>query len=321
MRPWLLSLWIGLWLPLALPAATNVVAASPAPAATNATSQAVEREYQQLLADDDAAQAEVDRWIQENEKFAAKGAGTPPEELRQRIEGRFASVRKAYQDFLERHPDHAHARLAYGSFLNDTEDEEGAIVQWEKARELDPKNPAAWNNLANAYATRGPVERSFEYYDKAIELNPKESLYYHSLGNVVYLFRSHALKYYYLQDEQQVFDKALALYAKAQQLDPGNFLLASDIAQTYYGIRPLRTNAALQAWHVAFKLAGDETEREGVDLHLARVEMMIGRYDASRQHLDVVTNAAYADLKRRLLRNLEQKLHPAATNSPPPAKP
>ena len=103
----------------------------------------VERQYLKLLADDNVAQEEVDKWILDNEAFARKGAGLPGATLSLRIEQRFAPVRKAYEEFLLLHPEHARARLAFGSFLNDLHEEEAAIQQWEKARELDGKNPAA----------------------------------------------------------------------------------------------------------------------------------------------------------------------------------
>jgi len=280
----------------------------------------VEKEYRKLLDDDDAAQAEVDRWIQENQRFAEKGGGLSHDELRQRIEARFAPVRKAYEDFIQRHPDHARVRLAYGSFLNDIRDENGAEIQWDKARELDPKNPAAWNNLANLYGHRGPVKKAFEYYAKAIELNPLEPVYYHNFGTTVYLFRKDAMEFYGIS-EQQVFDKALELYRKALKLDPNNFPLATDVAQTYYGIKPMRTEAALKAWDYALKIAGDEIERQGVYLHYARIKINAGRFEEARQHLNAVTNAMYDVVKNRLLRTLaERETKPADTNSPPPAQ-
>ena len=55
----------------------------------------VEREYRKLMEDDDAALDEVDKWIQENHSFAAKGAGVPPAELNARIRDRFVPVRRA----------------------------------------------------------------------------------------------------------------------------------------------------------------------------------------------------------------------------------
>ena len=79
-----------------------------------------------------------------------------------------------------------------------------------------------YNNLANLYGHTGPVKKAFEYYAKAIELNPQEPLYYHNFGDTVYLFRKDAMEFYGIT-EQQVYDKALELYSKALKLDPQQF--------------------------------------------------------------------------------------------------
>lgn len=274
----------------------------------------VEKEYQKLLEADDAAQVEVDKWIQENNAATAKGGGASREIFNKRIEDRFAIVRKSYEDFLEKHPDHARAHLAYGSFLLDINDEDRGVAQMEKARQLDPKNPAAWNNLANIYGHHGPVEKAFEYYGKAIELNPIESVYYQNLATMVYLFRPAAMGFYKI-NEQQVFDKALELYKKAVKLDPQNFPLYTDYAQSYYGIKPLRTNDALVAWTNALQIAHDDVERQGVYVHLARIKTMAGQFDEARNQINAITNPMYADLKMRLLKNVDFRENPA-TNAP-----
>src|SRR5205814_4271521 len=237
----------------------------------------VEKGYQNLLEADDAAQEEVDKWIREETAFREQGAGLPDATLKARIEQRFKAVRDTYDAFLQDHPEHARAHLAYGSFLMETHEDEEAVKQMEKARELDPKNPAAWNNLANYYGHRSPVKKAFEYYAKAIDLNPNEPVYYQNLATTVFLFRPDAMEFYQI-DEQQVFDKALALYRKAMKLDPNNFVLASDYAQTYYGIKPIRTDDAIAAWEDALKIAGNNAEREGVYLHLARFKLNAGRF-------------------------------------------
>src|SRR5438445_2049049 len=64
-----------------------------------------EKDYAKLQSLDDAAQAEVEKWRQENQELKARGAGTSEEELKQRIEKRLEIVRKAYEDFLGKHPD------------------------------------------------------------------------------------------------------------------------------------------------------------------------------------------------------------------------
>ena len=271
-----------------------------------------EQELQKVMAEDEAALTEVDQWIQGNNAFVAQGAGESKEALNRHIHERLDPVRKDYEDFMRRYPDFARGHLAYGSFLNDIGEEEGGMLQNEQARQLDPKNPAAWNNLANYYGEHGPLTNAFVDYAKAIELNPGEPVYYQNLATTVYLFRKDAMAFYSI-NEQQVFDKALALYRKAIQLSPGDFPLASDYAQTFYGIRPLRTNDALGAWTNALKIAHDENERQGVYLHLARIKMSVGRFAEARAHLNDVTNAAFASLKHRLENNLAER-ESATTN-------
>ncbi len=274
-----------------------------------------EQELEQLMADDDAALAEVDQWIQTNHALTATGAGETKEALNQRIHARLDTVRANYTGFLRRHPDSARGYLAYGSFLDDIGDEAAGKAQFENAAQVDPKNPAAWNNLANYYGENGPTTNAFADYARAIELDPTEPVYYQNLATTVYLYRKDAREFFGL-NEQQVFDKALELYRKAVQLDPDNFDLATDYAESYYGIRPLRTNDALVAWTNALHTAHNDVEREGVFIHLARIKVSAGRFDEARAQLDAVTNAFYADLKNRLECNVAER-EKAATNAAP----
>jgi Flp pilus assembly protein TadD len=303
-----------------LVAATNLVlgTASSSPGAVAKANDPVEKELKQLMDADDEAQAEVDQWIRDNDA-APRGASASKADLQRRIRERFAPIRQAYADFVKRHPDHARGRVAYGSFLNDLQDEEGARTQWEKALDLNPKDPAAYNNLANLYTHTGPVKKAFEYYAKAIELKPQESLYHYNLGTTVYLFRKDAMAYFNLT-EQQVYSKALELFSQALKLDPQNFPLASDVAQTYYGIKPLRLEEALRAWTNALAIAHDEIEREGVYVHFARLKLQADRFAEVRAHLNAVTNDMYDVLKKRLVRNLEEAERKAKGTNAPPAE-
>ena len=275
------------------------------------TSDPVEMEYQKIMAEDDAAQMEVDKWIRDAREFAVKGAPAPGDQLQLRIRARLDNVKELYNAFLKKNPAHAKARLAYGSFLNDIGEDAAGALEWEKAKEIEPNNPAAWNNLANYYGHRSPVKKAFEYYAKAIELDSKEAVYYHNFGTTVFLFRKDAMEFYNI-NEQQVFDKALALYDKALQLEPNDFLLAHDIAQTYYGIKPARTEEALKAWRYALGVARDDIERQGVYLHLARFEMQAGRFDQARKNISMVTHEMYGELKGRVTETLRKKESPDA---------
>lgn len=297
----------------------------------------VERVYQRLMNEDDAAEAEVDQWIQERLKLGQTESDVEKAAFRLRIQQRFAPVRKGYEEFLEAHPNHARARVAYGSFLNDIGDEDAAEAQWEKARSLEPGNPATWNNLANHFGHAGKAPKAFEYYAKAIELDPNESLYYQNLATMVFMFRQDAMQYYRIT-EPQVFDKAMTLYRQALARDPGNFNLAAELAQTYYGIKPAKSedpraarqaelklaDEAIAAWTAARELARSDREREGIHLHFARWQINTARFEEARRSLDLVTNEFWAGSKKPLLKKLASREAAArGTNAPtsPPAQP
>jgi tetratricopeptide (TPR) repeat protein len=278
------------------------------------TNDPVEIAYRKVLLDDDAAEKDVLKWTDNPQDYDKSGAPDAAIPLRQRIRERLAKVKAEYEEFLRLHPNHVNAHLAYGSFLNDTHDEDGAVAHWDKARELDPKDPAAWNNLANYYGHRSPVKKAFEYYAKAIELDGKEPVYYHNLAVTVYLFRKDAEEYYNL-NEQQVFDKALELYRKAIALAPDDFVLFSDYAESFYGTNPPRWKDGLAAWTKALKIAHDDVERQGVYVHLARIQLKLGEFAEARQSLDTITNSMYDVLKKRITRNLDEAIAKGVTNA------
>jgi tetratricopeptide (TPR) repeat protein len=274
----------------------------------------VEAEYRKVLRDDDAAEQDVLGWVNNAEASAKAGSVLTNATLHLRIERRMDSVHREYQDFVDQHPNHVNARLAYGSFLYDMNDQDGAVAQWEKARQLAPTNPATWNNLAKYYGQAGPVTKAFEYYDKAISLDTNQSVYYHNQAALIYLFRKQAADYYHLT-EQQTFEKSLDLYRTAIKLAPDDFVLFTDYAQCFYGCHPPRLQEGLEAWSQALKLARDEAEREGVYLHLARIHLRLGQYEQARTNLDAVTNMDYAEVKNQIASNLVAALSMPATNT------
>jgi tetratricopeptide (TPR) repeat protein len=276
-------------------------------AAAAAVQDPVTLEYYKILEKDEAALQKIEKIMQEYQAFEDKGAAGPRGAMLTKIDQLVDEVKKTYDDFLQRNPKHVEGYLAYGSFLNELGEEEAAIEKWEKARELDPKNPSAWNNLANIFGHIGPVKKAFQYYEKAIELDPKEPVYVQNLATTTYLFRKDAAETYRI-DEEAVFNKALDLYKQAMKLDPTNIVLATDYAQSYYGIKPLRTNDAIAAWEHCLTLAKSEVEKQGVYLHLARVELNSGKFEEAQKHLDMVKDPSMNDLKTRLQKNLDRKM-------------
>jgi tetratricopeptide (TPR) repeat protein len=315
------------------PAAVSPPAKEKTPLSASATdtNDTVEKEYRRILEEDDAAQAEVDQWIRQRQTSPDADSAVERALLNSKIEQRFDRVRKDYEAFLFQHPDHARAHLAYGSFLSDIQEDVAASMEWEKARQLDPKNPAIWNNLANYYGHNGPVTNAFDYYAKAIELNPAEPIYYQNLATTVFLFRQDATNHFRIT-EKQAIDKAMALYRKALALDPDNFQVATELAQTYYLIKAPpsgdreadrkaeleQAQTALAAWQYAFKLARDDLERQGVLIHFARIQINTGRFEEARRTLNSVTNAMFSGVKGTLMKKLERRAVPPAPENTSP---
>jgi Tfp pilus assembly protein PilF len=260
-----------------------------------------------VMTADDGVLDEVNSWIQTNQ--IPHSDTNAIAQLNLKIHSRLDDVKHDYENFLHRHPDSARGYLAYGSFLDDIGDEDAAMVQYENSKQLDPKNPAVWNQIANYEGEHGELTNAFTDYTEAIRLDPTEPVYYHNFATTVYLYRKDVREFYHIT-EPQVFDKALGLYQQAMKLTPDDLVLATDYAMSYYGIKPLRTNDALVAWTNALSICKDENEREGVLLHLARVKVAAGFYDEAQAHLDAITNAKFSDMRKRLERSLADHKNP-----------
>jgi Flp pilus assembly protein TadD len=50
-----------------------------------------------------------------------------------------------------------------------------AIYRWEKAAEIDPSYPAAYNDLAIGYEHEGQLDKARRAYEKALELDPNNT--------------------------------------------------------------------------------------------------------------------------------------------------
>jgi len=270
------------------------------------STNAVEAEFEKLQALDDAAQAQVEQGTVQSKAGGTNQSEKTAADLTRRINERLEPVRSAYEEFLKKHPDHVKARLAYGSFLNDLGEEAAAQEQWERALALDSKNPDALNNLAGRYSEIGPVEKAFQYYSKAIELNPTSAVYQVNFGDTLYVRRKAAMDFYHLAEEQ-VYAKALSHYSNAARLDATNFAFASKAAETYYTLKPFPAEAALKAWTNALLRTHTEPEREDVYIHLARANMLAGHYAETRKILAGVTNEQSVKLKSNLLEAIKAR--------------
>ena len=69
----------------------------------------------------------------------------------------------------------AQTQISFGSVVARRGLWREAIYRWEKAVELDPSYPAAFNDLAIGYEHEGQFDKARKAYEKALELDPNNS--------------------------------------------------------------------------------------------------------------------------------------------------
>jgi tetratricopeptide (TPR) repeat protein len=143
-------------------------------------------------------------------------------------------------------------------------------------------------------------------FQKAIQLNPSQAVYFNNFADAVYVLRKSAMSHYGLS-EQETLAKVLGLYSNSVRLDPRNYAFASGLAQTFYAMRPFPAGDALQAWSNALATARTPVDQQDAHVHLARVRMLQGRLDQARAQLALVTNAQFAVVKSNLFRAIAER--------------
>jgi len=109
---------------------------------------------------------------------------------------------------------------------------------------------------------------------------------------------------------------AQALYRKALLLAPDDFILRTALAQTWYYLSPFEPEKALADWKKAHALAADDSERQAVLLHYARVAILAGDFEEAQKQLEAVTFPQHQELKETLLKNLDERRKLAEASNP-----
>jgi tetratricopeptide (TPR) repeat protein len=95
--------------------------------------------------------------------------------------------------------------MTEGNVLMDSGKYDEALGYYNKALNIDPKNSYAWYNKGMALCLLGKYKEAMEYYDKAIEIDPDNGMTWYAKGDLY-----HELK--------QGKEKADQCFAKARGL-------------------------------------------------------------------------------------------------------
>lgn len=265
-----------------------------------------ERQFRFLLSRGEELQAQADN----------PGTDSPSAAQLRTLQRR---LENEYRHFLSDHPRHTRAMVAYGSLLYDQGREEEAVDWWKKAIAIDPREAYAYNSIAGHYGHDGHAADALKLYDKAIELEPTEAIFRFNWATTCVMFRneSHAV---YGWTKEEIFQRSLEQFRKARDLAPQNFELASTYAETFYMMPKPDWQEAYAAWKYCLNQPFNDSQRQLVYTHLARVSMRLGRYDEAKEWTSKLTNPGPGSLRPLLERRIAEGSKAASksseTNSP-----
>jgi tetratricopeptide (TPR) repeat protein len=114
---------------------------------------------------------------------------------------------------------------------------EEAIAFLEKALEFNPKDGAAYNDLALCMVELGKINGVAELFDKGIEVEPDYATIYHNKG--------------WFLNKLGYYEEALVLFRKALELEPDRPVTHENMADAFENLG--RTEEAIKAYKMALE--------------------------------------------------------------------
>ncbi len=265
----------------------------------------VDREYRRLLASEKRALETVADWIQSDDAFEhfVRQNDIPDARLGLQIQTRYRSARDDYLSFLERHPEHVQARLAFGDFLEAVQDFPGAFHEWETVIRLAPDEPFSWERQARIAIINSDLAKTLDAYEKAIELDRQNWEYHYRLASIISLNRLQAARQLDISAEEVIM-RAIGHYHAALRYNPSHYDSASELALIYTSLSPPQIDQGVAAWEQAARHAVDDLNREAAYLRIAETLIAAQRHTEARRQINRSSLPIYAAERKWLLRQL-----------------
>jgi len=229
--------------------------------------------------------------------------------------GEWKKLAAAYDTLAAENAKNAAVFAARGHFGWERGEHARAVADWQTALRLEPTRADALIGLGGAAIAAGETVQAAALHRQAVAAQPLDSAAHFALANVLFLFR-HELRDATHPDEASVLQEALARFADATRLAPRSAEYARAFAETFYVVPDPDWERARDAWE---KVRDLSPTKDFALVNLARVQLKMRHFDASRLCLDQVQNPAFQRIKSRLEAQLPPR--PVIPTTPAPVLP
>jgi tetratricopeptide (TPR) repeat protein len=182
---------------------------------------------------------------QANHKEQMEALKSRIQALRQAMDGAAATqARQIYLDALRAAPDDHRLHENFAEFLDLAGDLPQAVSEWKRVSELIPQHHLAYFQTGRLLRRLGKLDDATQWLDKAVALRPDLGEGWLELGNI------HAA--------QGAFERALADYAREQQLSPQDYRVYFHIGKALSKMH--RSEEAIQHFRESVKLRPNNWE-------------------------------------------------------------
>jgi tetratricopeptide (TPR) repeat protein len=143
-----------------------------------------------------------------------------------------------FQKALEIDPDYAEAYGNLGSALVQKRQLDEAIIQFQKALKINFNNAEVHNDLGSALAQKGRVDEGMLQFQKALAINPDLALAHNNLGNALF--------------QKGRVDEAMVQYQKTLEINPNLALVHNNFGNALF--RKGQLNEAIDQFQEALRL-------------------------------------------------------------------
>lgn len=243
-------------------------------------------------------------WAQEGNPvhFAAKQLGLiveKQEALMQRLEAEADTLPESeqvrllqeqislYQDFLTRNSKSLEGFILYGKFLRSIGQDKAAYEAFLQAHALDPKVAVVKQQIANYLTETGRYAEAYPFFVSAVELAPKEPVYYYSLGEFLALHRKE-VEEADLLSEHDIDYQMLKAFELASRYQPQSRQLALRYGQAFFDLELPQWAIGMKVWIDLFKSSNSHEEQDYIRFNQARILHEMGNRGEALSVLDEI---------------------------------